>query len=1159
MAKDICVSLKFDSNGQVVLGQLTLSAKELQNAVKGVQKQTKSVFKDLMSSTSAAVVAINGVSESIGNLAAPYNTFDQAMRRANTMAGKSGKEFEKLRDQVKDLASKYGLARDVLANGLYETISNGVSENNWMSYLEQSAKTSIGATAELGSVVGVVATVIKNYGVEWEKAGTIQDMIQLAAVKGKTSFEEMANALPRVTTNAAKLGISIDELLAAFSTLTGVTGNTNEASTQLAAVLTALVKPSREAQKMAKAMGIEFNAASIKSAGGLQNFLVTLDQAVQNYASANNVLADEVYGKLFGSAESLRALGALTGQLSDKYQENVAAMQNSAGTIEAAHEGMAASGEQASQRMRNSFENLTDGIGSWASKVQPISQMVTNLGISFIGLCAVIKTVKFIFTGFISVIVKIKTVLPLLVRWVRTARLALQMLALSSRGAAIAVNVLKYAIKGLMAATVIGVILMAIGAAMEYFVNKTGEASGAIDESKKEFEDWKKSLTDLSGLTEQSVAQEITALDRLYKAATDETKSREERVKAADKLRTVYKDTFGNLKTEAILAGKAADEYNKLKDSIIETATARAAEKKIEQNRSKWIDLDVERTQLEGDLASNGARLNEAKKRESNLLNQYIEESETAPIAELEKKAVEARAAVKVVQNLEEERDKMTTRLKEIKTAQGEIDKKNDELSKYAETPTATSSTTYNNLTDLLNDNDTDKTLKQKLEAQLSAAKERYVTASMAGNESEAAGIKTVIDGLRQQISKIELIEKMAERPATLTTLEDINAEIQYQQALRQRASDENRKAIDAEIDRLEKQRQAMEDASYTVKSVEEIKTYEDLEKARQHYQNKMKTASEAERIEIQKNINKLDELEEKWNEALAELKAPGDLASLDTLEKLSKALSYFQAKLEKASPDKVPGLVKMMEGIKEAQVLAQRPVSIATARYETDRISGLDEKTKKQKIRAIGYDELTNKIAELQAMLDDTEHPLLESQRDEVTELIGIYSQWKKMSTDTWGAVTQGISTSASMMSNLAGVVKGAAAEWLSSIGQIMESLAQLIPLLLTVTGIKAMESAAETPIVGWLMVGAAAAAVIAAFASLPKFADGGIAYGPTIGMFGEYPGAGNNPEVVAPLNKLRSLIEPAGIDGGKVEFEIEGTKLKGVLARVEKRSSRS
>jgi len=38
--------------------------------------------------------------------------------------------------------------------------------------------------------------------------------------------------------------------------------------------------------------------------------------------------------------------------------------------------------------------------------------------------------------------------------------------------------------------------------------------------------------------------------------------------------------------------------------------------------------------------------------------------------------------------------------------------------------------------------------------------------------------------------------------------------------------------------------------------------------------------------------------------------------------------------------------------------------------------------------------------------------------------------------------------------------------------------------------------------------------------------FANGGVIYGPTLGIMGEYAGAKNNPEVVAPLNKLKSLM---------------------------------
>lgn len=41
-----------------------------------------------------------------------------------------------------------------------------------------------------------------------------------------------------------------------------------------------------------------------------------------------------------------------------------------------------------------------------------------------------------------------------------------------------------------------------------------------------------------------------------------------------------------------------------------------------------------------------------------------------------------------------------------------------------------------------------------------------------------------------------------------------------------------------------------------------------------------------------------------------------------------------------------------------------------------------------------------------------------------------------------------------------------------------------------------------------------------------ISAFADGGIVSGPTLGLVGEYPGAKTNPEVIAPLDKLRSMM---------------------------------
>lgn len=41
-----------------------------------------------------------------------------------------------------------------------------------------------------------------------------------------------------------------------------------------------------------------------------------------------------------------------------------------------------------------------------------------------------------------------------------------------------------------------------------------------------------------------------------------------------------------------------------------------------------------------------------------------------------------------------------------------------------------------------------------------------------------------------------------------------------------------------------------------------------------------------------------------------------------------------------------------------------------------------------------------------------------------------------------------------------------------------------------------------------------------------LPQFSEGGIVSGPTLGLVGEYPGARTNPEVIAPLDKLRGML---------------------------------
>lgn len=78
----------------------------------------------------------------------------------------------------------------------------------------------------------------------------------------------------------------------------------------------------------------------------------------------------------------------------------------------------------------------------------------------------------------------------------------------------------------------------------------------------------------------------------------------------------------------------------------------------------------------------------------------------------------------------------------------------------------------------------------------------------------------------------------------------------------------------------------------------------------------------------------------------------------------------------------------------------------------------------------------------------------------------------------------------------------------------------------------------------------------VAGSFGSVRPFAAGGIVSGPTLGLMGEYPGARRNPEVVAPLDKLKSIIgsSSAPADSGTLVTRISGNDLVILMDRAKK-----
>lgn len=186
------------------------------------------------------------------------------------------------------------------------------------------------------------------------------------------------------------------------------------------------------------------------------------------------------------------------------------------------------------------------------------------------------------------------------------------------------------------------------------------------------------------------------------------------------------------------------------------------------------------------------------------------------------------------------------------------------------------------------------------------------------------------------------------------------------------------------------------------------------------------------------------------------------------------------------------------------------------------------------------------------------------------ITRITAIFKEFSDMmKNETLSSVEKvsgSITAMGAMMGAMGSIVDGTAGSWLSWGANILAMVAAALPQLLALFGIQCAVGISEQASLPFplnlIAIGATVAGIAAAVASIPKpkaFANGGIVYGNTFARVGEYPGAANNPEVIAPLSKLRQLIRPANAEGGVYEFRLRGRDFVAVAAKYDTINNRT
>jgi len=340
---------------------------------------------------------------------------------------------------------------------------------------------------------------------------------------------------------------------------------------------------------------------------------------------------------------------------------------------------------------------------------------------------------------------------------------------------------------------------------------------------------------------------------------------------------------------------------------------------------------------------------------------------------------------------------------------------------------------------------------------------------------------------------------------------------------------------------------------------------------------------------------NKMAPLISKWETFKNIIKSGGSFSKFASLQLVSQAEA--QKKLKKETIDDTDAIneqiksnVKLLESQQKLTKHSENSKQIKTVNAITNEQSmainmnsGKVDTTSERDIVGFKTDPatllaesvdkgnllLTTKLAETGTILGEKQRGFLNNATEFNSQLGGIMQGGlQNLAVGIGAALGEAIATGGNLGAQLGSVLLGTLGGVATQVGQmaigigtallgIKEALKKLNPFVAIAAGIAlvalgAFFSAKSADIASNVGGGGGGG---------PKeFAKGGIVSTPTMGLMGEYPGARSNPEVIAPLDKLKGMIGDRGGQSVQVggSFTLKGQDLVVALQRANKQRNR-
>ena len=356
------------------LRSLTRVEKELKIA----KQEQNSVFaksSNFWANMAGKLAIASGVYKRVTNavlkLTEAANEFQSTMADVYTSLDKD--TFEKHHNELergsREIMKKYGLSIQETNKALADAVSAGIEAGKATEFLDVAARLAVGGSTSLATSVDGLTSILHAYSLEVKDSESVANAFFTAQKYGKTTVEELANSIGKVAPIASQLGVSYQELMAAQSALTMKGISSNDAFMALRGALTALIKPSSEAQKVLAEAGVPFGAAAVKAAG----LGATLEKLSHLVESNNDAVV-----RAIPNIRGLTAITALSGDGFDKYSEILQKVTSDLGENTNLSFALGLQMETTAKKMAIAKAEFRDISIELGQKLQPVVISATN-------------------------------------------------------------------------------------------------------------------------------------------------------------------------------------------------------------------------------------------------------------------------------------------------------------------------------------------------------------------------------------------------------------------------------------------------------------------------------------------------------------------------------------------------------------------------------------------------------------------------------------------------------------------------------------------------------------------------------------------------------------------------------------------------------------